>query len=217
MSRSKHEAVRPSPGPVGPGPPPEQKANGEAAKQRQILWMRAVMFWVFVPLFVVFCTFTTLAVFAGVGDLSEKARSTLFAVFIVEVGLVVIALFRSIFGLGDKSAGVLLSKRMAKAMEKSGTPATEWLVALRDLPRVFQALKELTQNANVRAGRIETPDDVATGGAADDAARRAKAAEDSLTEIGSIIGPHEQMYQQISDVAGEVAASLISRKRKRNG
>lgn len=74
----------------------------EAAKARQSLWMRAVFFWVFIGLFVAVCTCTMLAVFAGVGDPTEDERSLLFKGFIVEVGVVVIALFARMFGLTEK-------------------------------------------------------------------------------------------------------------------
>lgn len=217
MTKLDQTAMKPARGPAPPRSPLEQEANFEAAKQRQTLWMRAVMFWVFVALFVVFCTFTTRAVFTGLGDLGEKARNALVAVFIVQVGVVVIALFRSIFGLGDKSAGALLSERMDEAMERSATPPSEWLAALVDVPRILQAAREATHKANLRALRLETPDVVVTGAPADDAAQRAKEAEDSLTEIDSIISPHEQLYQKFSAAAAEVAASLASRKRKRDG
>ncbi|MHC4697827.1 MAG: hypothetical protein ACYTFA_13935 [Planctomycetota bacterium] len=113
MSRLKHDAVRPSPGPVAQGSPLQR--NSDESKERQNLWMRAVMFWVFIGLFAGVCTCTMLAVFAGVGDPTEGERSVLFKGFIVEVGVIVVALFHSIFGLARKKRVSGRIKRVKRA------------------------------------------------------------------------------------------------------
>lgn len=61
--------------------------------------MRWILFWVFVALFVVIVLGTLGAVFFGFGNLTESERSTLFNIFLVEIGVAVVALFYSIFGL----------------------------------------------------------------------------------------------------------------------
>ncbi len=155
MSRSKHEAVRPSPGPVGPGPPPEQKANGDASKERQNLRMRAVMFWVFIGLFVAVCTCTMLAVFAGVGHPTEDERNVLFTGFIVEVGVVIVALFAHMFGLREK-----LTRQTTD--DESPANATRHLLGglLSDFDTIAREVRETRAAAEgirgePRAGNVE--------------------------------------------------------------
>lgn len=61
--------------------------------------MRWVLFWVAVGIFLVVVAGTLGALFFGFGDLEPGERATLFRVFIVEVGLAVVALFYSLFRL----------------------------------------------------------------------------------------------------------------------
>ena len=65
--------------------------------------MRWILFGVFVALFVIIVLGTLSVVFLGFGELADTERSTLFKVFLVEIGIAVVALFYSLFGL--KRAG----------------------------------------------------------------------------------------------------------------
>ncbi len=91
--KRKRPAVKASTRPAGRGPGPKPKPTGEA------VWQRAVLFWVFIVLFVAVFACTMLAVFAGLGSPTERERSILFNGFIVEIGAAVIALFYSAYGL----------------------------------------------------------------------------------------------------------------------
>lgn len=59
--------------------------------------MKWILFWVFVGLFVLIVMGTLSALFFGFGTLQQNERETLFKVFLIEIGLAVVALFYSIF------------------------------------------------------------------------------------------------------------------------
>lgn len=66
-------------------------------KQRWLMgW---ILFVVFVCLFIIIVIGTLAAVFFDFGNLTEQESDTLFYVFLVEIGVAVVALFYSIFGL----------------------------------------------------------------------------------------------------------------------
>ncbi len=67
--------------------------------------MRWILFWIFVGLFVVIVLATLGAVFLRYGDLREQERETLFTVFLVEIGVAVVALFYSLFRLKKPGNG----------------------------------------------------------------------------------------------------------------
>ena len=66
--------------------------------------MKWILFWVFIILFVTIVFLTLLSVFFGIGNPSENERSLLFKVFIVEIGLAVVALFYAMFNLKQAAA-----------------------------------------------------------------------------------------------------------------
>lgn len=59
--------------------------------------MKWILFFVFVGLFVLIVMGTLAALFFGFGTLQPSERETLFKVFLIEIGLAVVALFYSIF------------------------------------------------------------------------------------------------------------------------
>lgn len=65
--------------------------------------MRWILFWIFIGFYVVITILTILALFFGLGNLTEGYKNTLFTTFIIETGVGVIALFYALFGL--KKAG----------------------------------------------------------------------------------------------------------------
>ena len=67
----------------------------------KMMW---ILFWVFIPLFVLIVFATLLALFFDFGSLTDTERDRLFYVFIVEIGLAVTALFYSLFGLKEKDS-----------------------------------------------------------------------------------------------------------------
>lgn len=77
-------------------------------EHKQFHLMRWILFWVFVILFVAIVLCTGLAVFFRIGSLSEPERDLLVKCYLVEIGVVVIALFYAIFGIkrGHSQNGV---------------------------------------------------------------------------------------------------------------
>ena len=71
--------------------------------EKQITTMRWVLFWIFTTLFVLIVIATLSMVFLGFGEPTESERNLLFKVFIGEIGVSVVALFYSIFGIKTKS------------------------------------------------------------------------------------------------------------------
>jgi len=67
--------------------------------EKQITKMRWVLFCIFASIFVIIVIGTLLVVFFGLGKPTEKERDLLFNVFIVEVGIAIIALFKMLFNL----------------------------------------------------------------------------------------------------------------------
>lgn len=74
-------------------------AKMDKLNEKQITKMRWVLFCIFASIFVIIVIGTLLVVFFGVGKPTEKERDLLFNVFIVEVGIAIIALFRLLFNL----------------------------------------------------------------------------------------------------------------------
>ncbi len=68
-------------------------------KSAQLEKMRWVMFYTFISLYVLIVIGTLLSLWFGIGQITREERSWLFRGFIVEIGLAIIALFYSIFGL----------------------------------------------------------------------------------------------------------------------
>lgn len=68
-------------------------------ESKQYHWMRWILFWIFVVLFLVIVVCTVLAVFFGIGSPSEAEKSLLFKGFLGEIGAAVVALFYAIFGI----------------------------------------------------------------------------------------------------------------------
>lgn len=66
--------------------------------------MRWVLFWVFIILFVIIVVLTLLSVFFNVGNPTESQKDLLFKVFIIEIGLAVVALFYAMFNLKQAAA-----------------------------------------------------------------------------------------------------------------
>lgn len=83
------------------GPEFDQGASREVTPslERQALWMRTVLFYVVMLLFVIFFVGTTFMIFADIGSPSQGERDLLVKVFIVEVGAAVIGLFYFVFGM----------------------------------------------------------------------------------------------------------------------
>jgi len=75
--------------------------NNQIKQERAMRW---ILFWIFVVLFVLVVLGTLGAVFLGFGQLQGRERDTLFNVFLIEIGVAVVALFYSIFGLKKKAA-----------------------------------------------------------------------------------------------------------------
>jgi len=61
--------------------------------------MRWILFYIFTALFVLIVVMTIATVFFGLGAPTENERDLLFKTFVVEIGLAVVALFYSLFGL----------------------------------------------------------------------------------------------------------------------
>jgi hypothetical protein len=61
--------------------------------------MKWILFYIFIIIFVVTVALTVAKVFFGFGEPSEAERKVLFSVFIGEVGIAVLALFKMLFGL----------------------------------------------------------------------------------------------------------------------
>ena len=68
-------------------------------EKKQITKMRWVLFCIFASIFVIIVIGTLLVVFFGVGKPTEKERDLLFNIFIIEVGIALIALFKMLFNL----------------------------------------------------------------------------------------------------------------------
>lgn len=66
--------------------------------------MRWILFWVVTAAFVAILIPTILAVFFGVGNLTNEERSKLFSAFLLETAVAVFALFYSLFGLQKASS-----------------------------------------------------------------------------------------------------------------
>jgi len=74
--------------------------------------MRWILFWIFIGFYVIITTLTILALFFGLGSLTEEYKRTLFTTFIIETGVGVVALFYALFGL--KRAGDTTVQKPAK-------------------------------------------------------------------------------------------------------
>lgn len=86
-------------------------------QERQMRW---ILFIVFVVLFVIIVLSTLIVIFFGGGDLKDNERSTLFNVFLVEIGLAVVALFYTIFNL--RRRGEIQDMRVRLDPGKYGDP-----------------------------------------------------------------------------------------------
>lgn len=75
--------------------------------------MKWILFWVFVGLFVLIVVGTLSALFLGFGALQQSERETLFKVFLVEIGLAVVALFYSIFRIKGASGSEQTKVRLS--------------------------------------------------------------------------------------------------------
>lgn len=73
-------------------------------KNDKTMTMKWILFWVFIVLFVIIVVLTLLSVFFGVGNPSENERNLLFKVFIIEIGVAVVALFYALFNLKQTAA-----------------------------------------------------------------------------------------------------------------
>ncbi|MCP5049054.1 MAG: hypothetical protein GY940_17925 [bacterium] len=72
------------------------------AEIKQTNRMKWVLFYIFIGIFVVIVAGTIMVVFFGYGQPTEVERDILFKVFIGEIGLAVMALFKVLFGLKKK-------------------------------------------------------------------------------------------------------------------
>lgn len=70
--------------------------RGEIKQNKRMKW---ILFFIFTSIFVLLVAATVMVVFFGIGSPSPKEREFLFHVFIGEVGLSVLALFKVLFGL----------------------------------------------------------------------------------------------------------------------
>lgn len=61
--------------------------------------MRWIVFYIFIGLFVLIVLVTIAAVFYGFGNVPQEVRQSVFNIYIIEIGVAVIALFYSLFGL----------------------------------------------------------------------------------------------------------------------
>lgn len=77
-------------------------AKMDKLNEKQITKMRWVLFYMFASIFVIIVIGTLLVVFFGVGKPTGKERDLLFNVFIIEVGIAIIALFKMLFNLKKK-------------------------------------------------------------------------------------------------------------------
>ncbi len=71
--------------------------------KKQDTQMKWILFWVFIIIFVLVTLLTILALFFGLGNLSEEFHKPLFTTFIIETGIGIITLFFSLFGLRKRS------------------------------------------------------------------------------------------------------------------
>lgn len=69
--------------------------------------MRWVLFWIFIGFYVVITSLTLLALFFGLGSLTEGYKKPLFTTFIVETGIGVTTLFYALFALKKAPARTL--------------------------------------------------------------------------------------------------------------
>ena len=72
------------------------------AERKQNRRMKSVLFYVFVFIFVAIVAGTIMVVFFGYGKPTPQERDILFKVFIGEIGIAVITLFKVLFGLKKK-------------------------------------------------------------------------------------------------------------------
>jgi len=79
-------------------------------EKRQTFLMRWILFYTFVVIFVVIVAGTIATVFFDFGSPSPEERSILFKVFLGEIGVTVITLFKALFGLRKNPAVVDDSK-----------------------------------------------------------------------------------------------------------
>jgi hypothetical protein len=89
---------------------------------------RAILFTVFVVLFVLIVAGTLATIFLGYGKLTPTERNVLFGSFVVEIGAAIVALFYFLFGMnrsGDRGGRIRLQYEDVKALigkEASVTP-----------------------------------------------------------------------------------------------
>jgi hypothetical protein len=72
------------------------------AEIKQNKRMKWILFYIFVTIFVIIVAGTIMVVFFGYGKPTEVEREILFKVFIGEIGIAVLALFKLLFGLKKK-------------------------------------------------------------------------------------------------------------------
>lgn len=117
-------------------------------RAEQIHSMRWVLFWIFCLSFVLILIATLSMIFFDFGYAEPRERGILFNVFLGEVGLAVLALFYSIFGLRAPASSQLASKVQrqevaliepeTKAAEQGQTrPKNRTLLSLRNVAGAF--------------------------------------------------------------------------------
>ena len=74
------------------------------AERKQNKRMKWILFYIFITIFVVIVAGTIMVVFFGYGEPRPEEREILFKVFIGEIGIAVLALFKVLFGLKRKPA-----------------------------------------------------------------------------------------------------------------
>lgn len=73
--------------------------QGEIKQNKRMRW---ILFYIFITIFVLIVAGTIATVFFGFGSPSPNERSLLFKIFIGEIGIAVLTLFRVLFGLKRK-------------------------------------------------------------------------------------------------------------------
>lgn len=119
----------------------------------QITKMRWVLFWVFVTAFIIIVLSTLSMIFFGFGQATPEERSLLFKVFIGEIGVSIVALFYSLFGLKPKAeegtvdAPLIPDNSLIMANEELSKIKQE---SIDFIESKFIEIKEQTHTANLK-------------------------------------------------------------------
>jgi hypothetical protein len=108
--------------------------------------MRWILFWVFIVIFIVITICTIILIFFDFGAVRENERDLLFKVFIGEVGLAIITLFYSLFGLKKQNPP---DKKTIKKIDDAGYfansfPKSQHPAFFQEVEKLIEKSKEIT-------------------------------------------------------------------------